>query len=90
MAKPKTIYSCTECGGHFVVHTMDLHQDYVCGMCNVPSRAGKTRKSCAPEAAPAAVPIRSATAGKTPRDDRALDAAVARLGTSTRPLRKAA
>jgi flagellar transcriptional activator FlhC len=81
-----TTVPCTECSGHFVVHTMDLHQDYVCGMCNVPSRAGKTRKNCAPvtASAPAAAPV------KAPRDDRALDAAFARLGTSTRPLRKAA
>ena len=35
---------CKECGGHYVVHTLDLHQNYVCGLCNVPSRAGKTRK----------------------------------------------
>jgi flagellar transcriptional activator FlhC len=85
-AKMLTTVPCTECSGHFVVHTMDLHQDYVCGMCNVPSRAGKTRKNCAPvtASAPTAAPV------KAPRDDRALDAAFARLGTSGRQLRKAA
>ena len=36
---------CRECGGHYVVHAMDLHQKYVCGLCNVPSRAGKTKKA---------------------------------------------
>jgi flagellar transcriptional activator FlhC len=43
--------SCRKCGGHYVVHAMDLHQGYVCGLCHVPSRAGKTRKEasvCAP------------------------------------------
>jgi flagellar transcriptional activator FlhC len=34
---------CTKCGGHFVVHTMELYDDFVCGLCNMPSRAGKTR-----------------------------------------------
>ena len=85
-AKMLTTVPCTECSGHFVVHTMDLHKDYVCGMCNVPSRAGKTRKNCAPvtASAPAAAPVKAA------RDDRALDAAFARLGTAGRQLRKAA
>lgn len=35
---------CVKCGGHFVMHAQDLHVGYVCGLCNVPSRAGKTRK----------------------------------------------
>jgi flagellar transcriptional activator FlhC len=33
---------CTRCGGRFVVRTDDLHDHYVCGLCNMPSRAGKT------------------------------------------------
>lgn len=33
---------CKECGGHFVTHTADLNEHFVCGLCNVPSRAGKT------------------------------------------------
>jgi flagellar transcriptional activator FlhC len=37
----KTI-PCTRCGGRFVVRTDDLHQKYVCGLCQAPSRAGKT------------------------------------------------
>ena len=36
---------CKECGGHFVVHTNELYQNYVCGICRPPSRAGKTRKA---------------------------------------------
>jgi len=44
---------CTRCGGHFVVHKFDLHDEYVCGLCRVPSRAGKTRKAAAERAAAA-------------------------------------
>lgn len=44
-AKMLTTIPCTECGGHFVVHAMDLHRGYVCGLCHVPSRAGKTRQA---------------------------------------------
>lgn len=51
-AKMLTTIPCTECGGHFVVHAMDLHRGYVCGLCHVPSRAGKTRQAA--EAAGAA------------------------------------
>ena len=34
---------CTQCGGHFVVRDYDLTRDYVCGLCDVPSRAGQTK-----------------------------------------------
>lgn len=45
---------CTGCGGHFVVHTHELYDHYRCGLCHVPSRAGKTRRaSGAAAAAPA-------------------------------------
>ncbi len=37
--------SCKECGGKFVVHTNELCDDYSCGICRPPSRAGKTRKA---------------------------------------------
>ena len=37
--------ACCECGGHFVVHCLDLHDRYTCGLCHMPSRAGKTRKA---------------------------------------------
>lgn len=36
---------CEKCNGHFVVNTFDLHKGYVCGLCHMPSRAGKTKKS---------------------------------------------
>lgn len=35
---------CCKCGGHYVVNPFDLLDDYVCGLCNIPSRAGKTKK----------------------------------------------
>ncbi|HXC37919.1 MAG TPA: flagellar transcriptional regulator FlhC [Burkholderiales bacterium] len=37
-----TLTGCKTCKGHFVVHTFDLTKDYVCGLCHLPSRAGKT------------------------------------------------
>ena len=52
-AKMLMTVPCTECRGHFVVHTMDLHKGYVCGLCNVPSRAGKTRQAAVAAAAAA-------------------------------------
>ena len=42
---------CCKCGGHFVVHPDDLHDDYECGLCHMPSRAGKTRKAKLEESA---------------------------------------
>ena len=42
-----TTTACTSCRGRFVVHTFELVDDYVCGLCNMPSRAGKTRQSLA-------------------------------------------
>jgi len=38
-----TTTCCKECSGHFLVHTFELTKDYVCGLCNMPSRAGKTK-----------------------------------------------
>lgn len=35
---------CTRCEGHFVAHAHSPTQDYVCGICQPPSRAGKTLK----------------------------------------------
>lgn len=40
-----TTTPCTECGGHFVTHSGDLHRNFICGLCNVPSRAGKKRSN---------------------------------------------
>ncbi|HYD59675.1 MAG TPA: flagellar transcriptional regulator FlhC [Noviherbaspirillum sp.] len=36
---------CSDCGGQFVVHRLDLHDHYTCGLCHMPSRAGKTKKA---------------------------------------------
>ena len=37
--------ACKTCGGQFIVHQLDLNADYLCGLCHLPSRAGKTRKA---------------------------------------------
>ncbi|TXI17287.1 MAG: flagellar transcriptional regulator FlhC [Nitrosomonas sp.] len=39
------ITSCVSCHGKFVVHSLEIHSNHVCGLCNVPSRAGKTKKA---------------------------------------------
>ncbi len=44
-SKMLTRARCTDCGGHFVTHGLDLNAHYQCGLCHMPSRAGKTRKS---------------------------------------------
>jgi flagellar transcriptional activator FlhC len=44
-SKMLTTACCQKCGGHFVVDSFDLNKGYVCGLCHMPSRAGKTRKS---------------------------------------------
>lgn len=33
--------TCKTCGGKFVNHTFELYDQYVCGLCHMPSRAGK-------------------------------------------------
>ncbi len=37
--------TCCECSGQFVVHRLDLHNHYTCGLCHMPSRAGKTKRA---------------------------------------------
>jgi flagellar transcriptional activator FlhC len=44
-SKMLTTTCCSECSGQFVVHRLDLHNGYTCGLCHMPSRAGKTKKS---------------------------------------------
>ncbi len=39
------ITPCVSCHGKFVVHSLEIHSNHVCGLCNVPSRAGKTKKA---------------------------------------------
>jgi flagellar transcriptional activator FlhC len=36
--------TCTDCGGRFITHAYAPTHDFVCGLCNMPSRAGKTSK----------------------------------------------
>jgi flagellar transcriptional activator FlhC len=38
---------CKECGGEFISHAFDPTRGYVCGLCHMPARAGKTRKAAA-------------------------------------------
>jgi flagellar transcriptional activator FlhC len=40
-----TVAPCCSCQGKYVVNTFDLNKGYQCGLCHMPSRAGKTRKS---------------------------------------------
>lgn len=39
-----TCTSCTKCSGSFVTHTYELSNQFECGLCNMPSRAGKKRR----------------------------------------------
>lgn len=37
--------NCSSCAGKFIAHAHDPVHDYVCGLCNMPSRAGKSAQS---------------------------------------------
>ncbi|MDX8398735.1 MAG: flagellar transcriptional regulator FlhC [Gallionellaceae bacterium] len=52
-AKMLQLTDCKDCGGHFVIHTNELCDEYVCGICRPPSRAGKTKKAALLVAMPA-------------------------------------
>jgi flagellar transcriptional activator FlhC len=39
--------TCKECTGQFVAHAYDPTRGYVCGLCHMPARAGKTRRAAA-------------------------------------------
>ncbi|MGE5466435.1 MAG: flagellar transcriptional regulator FlhC [Ignavibacteria bacterium] len=43
--------TCKECGGEFVTHAHEPTKGYVCGLCHMPARAGKTRRAAAMAAA---------------------------------------
>jgi len=43
-SKLLALAECGKCSGHFIVNPLDLHKNFVCGLCSPPSRAGKTRK----------------------------------------------
>ena len=36
---------CTKCSGCFVAHAFDPANEYICGLCHVPARAGKTKSA---------------------------------------------
>ncbi|MEO8133102.1 MAG: flagellar transcriptional regulator FlhC [Betaproteobacteria bacterium] len=38
---------CTSCAGRFVVRDYDLTRNFVCGLCNIPARAGRTKAAAA-------------------------------------------
>jgi flagellar transcriptional activator FlhC len=42
---------CTRCHGRFIVREFDLTRHYVCGLCQPPARAGRTKESRAHEQA---------------------------------------
>ena len=42
--------SCTLCGGYYVANPLDIATDYLCGLCRVPSRAGKRKAKPAQDA----------------------------------------
>lgn len=42
-AKMLQLALCSECCGNFVIHSNELHNNYVCGICHPPARAGKTK-----------------------------------------------
>ncbi|MFD0912647.1 MULTISPECIES: flagellar transcriptional regulator FlhC [Methylophilus] len=44
-SKMLTTKVCHCCGGQYIVNSYDLNQNYVCNLCHVPSRAGKTKKA---------------------------------------------
>lgn len=45
--------TCKECGGEFVTHAHEPTKGYVCGLCHMPARAGKTRRAASLAAAAA-------------------------------------
>lgn len=46
-----TMSTCRRCHGKFVNHAYSLDENFVCGICHPPSRAGKTRKKARKAAA---------------------------------------
>lgn len=44
-SKMLRMHTCTCCSGQFVVNSYDLNQNYLCNLCHIPSRAGKTKKA---------------------------------------------
>ncbi|ABI59002.1 MULTISPECIES: flagellar transcriptional regulator FlhC [Nitrosomonas] len=62
-SKVLSVTSCVKCTGNFLVHSLDIQSNHVCGLCHVPSRAGKTKRAAAQKAKEAQeVEIREACA----------------------------
>lgn len=40
-----TLTPCHQCQGKYVSYVDDLHDNYLCGICHPPARAGKTREA---------------------------------------------
>lgn len=40
-----SVTPCVKCNGHFLVHSLDIQSNHICGLCHVPSRAGKTKQN---------------------------------------------
>lgn len=38
-----TMVPCKQCNGYYVIHTHELYEQFICGLCHMPSRAGKTK-----------------------------------------------
>jgi len=51
------VTQCKCCTGHFVTHTYDLTNDYSCGLCHVPARAGKTKRQASATAVEAVAAV---------------------------------
>jgi flagellar transcriptional activator FlhC len=54
--------ACSRCTGKYVAHKHDLQKGVVCGACQPPSRAGKTRKAAARAAVQAFAAVTDADA----------------------------
>ena len=59
---------CCRCQGKFVAHAHDPQQGVVCGLCQPPSRAGKTRKASAEPAEPLTVAVVAAPDAAVPHE----------------------
>lgn len=46
-ARMLQIAHCCECGGGFVTHAHEPTRSYVCGLCHIPARAGRSRRTAA-------------------------------------------
>jgi flagellar transcriptional activator FlhC len=44
-----TTAACVRCQGSYVVHSHELVERFVCGLCHMPSRAGKSRARVQPQ-----------------------------------------